>query len=211
MFQLRIESLLGAAIIVPFTDRLKDGKTPFNYPLRNYIGGVNGKDIKAVIPTLVGTAQGTNIFIGGFEPDDGPYAPLASNPNEYVAQVQKVLLPNPISGPGVQPAAFDLNFVSASASQYTERTYRSMINQPSILTNTMCQRNTYYFNQTFSDPVMRIGNATLYGPARAGTLPAALENRYERQGGQSASAVMVGFDVEDCQTAAANVDPDSVQ
>ncbi len=210
MFGLQIQSLLSAAIIVPYTDRLRDGQTPFNYPVGNYIGGVNGQVPKALVPSFVGTAQGTNIFVGGFSPDDLPYAALASNPNEFVAQVRQILVPNSFSGPGLEPAVFDLNFGSASAPQYTDRTFRSLINQPSILTNTQCQRNTYYFNQTFSDPVMRTGTATLYGPLRAGALPAALEDRYERQGGYSASAIMVGFNVEDCRTAAANVDPDTV-
>ena len=163
-----------------------------------------------MLPSLVATTQGTSVLVGGFSPDDLPYAALASNPNEFVAQVRQVFVSNPFSGPGFEPAVFDLNFGSTSATQYTDRTFRSLINQPSILTNTLCQRNTYYFNQTFSDPVMRTGNATLYGPLRAGALPAALEDRYERQGGYSASAVMVGFNVEDCRTAAANVDPDTV-
>ncbi|ERF74214.1 hypothetical protein EPUS_03404 [Endocarpon pusillum Z07020] len=208
-FSLQIQSLLSASIVIPFTDRLKDGKTPFSYPVRNFIGGVNGRDVNAVVPTLVGTAQGTNIFVASFTPNDAPYGALASDPNEFVAQVRQVILPNPLSGPGIAPAAVDLNFVSASEPQYTERTFRALINQPSILTNTKCQRNMYYFNQTFSDPVLRTGTATLYGPARGGVLPAALDKRYEGQGGLSASSVTVGFNVEDCEVAAANIDPNA--
>lgn len=206
---LQIQSLLSASISIPFTDRLGDKKTPFNYPVRNFIGGVNGKDVNALVPTLVGSAQGNKIFVASFTPNEAPYGTLASNPNELVAQVRQVILPNPLSGPGISPAAVDLDFVSASEPQYTERTFRALINQPSILTNPKCQRNTYYFNQTFSDPVLRTGTATLYGPARGGALPAALDNRYEGQGGFSASSVSVGFDVEDCKVAAANVDPNA--
>ena len=45
-----IDSLLTASILVPYTDRLKDGKTGFNTATRNFLGGVNGQDIQAVVP-----------------------------------------------------------------------------------------------------------------------------------------------------------------
>lgn len=206
---LQIQALLGAGITVPFCDRLEDGKTPFNCPVRSFIGGVNGKDISALVPTLVGSTQGNTILVGSFSPNDAPYADLASNPEQLVTQLRQVILPNPISGPGIVPAAFDLGFTSASAPLYTERTFRALINQASVLTNKQCQRNTYYFNQTFSEPVMRTVKATLYGAARGGALPAALDNQYMKQGGWSVSSVMVGFNVEDCKTAGAKVDPDA--
>ena len=50
MSALEIDTLLGASIYVPFTDRLRDGKTPFTYPARNYIGGVNGMDLSGLVP-----------------------------------------------------------------------------------------------------------------------------------------------------------------
>lgn len=50
MGPLAIESLLGASVYVPYTDRLRDGRTPFQYAIQNYIGGVNGKDIQALVP-----------------------------------------------------------------------------------------------------------------------------------------------------------------
>ncbi|KAF7503934.1 hypothetical protein GJ744_003015 [Endocarpon pusillum] len=206
---LQIQALMGAGINVPYVDRLRDGKTPFNYPCRTFIGGVNGKDISAVVPALVGSTQGNSILVASFSPNDGPYAALASSPNEFEAQVRQVILPNPISGPGIVPAAFDLDFTSASPAQYAEDTFRALINQPTILTNTKCQRNTYYFNQTFRESVMRTGDATLYGPARMGAVPAELDNRYVEQGGYSASSVMVGFNAEDCASAGANVDPNA--
>lgn len=36
---LSIPCLMAAQITVPFTDRLNDGKTPFNFPLQGFIGG----------------------------------------------------------------------------------------------------------------------------------------------------------------------------
>ncbi|KAL9038998.1 MAG: hypothetical protein Q9214_005056 [Letrouitia sp. 1 TL-2023] len=203
MINLKIDNLLGASIYIPYTDRLKDGKTPFNFPVQNYIGGVNGNDVQGAVPALVGTAQGTNIFVGAFHPNDNAYAPLASNPNEFVAQVNQVILPNDVSGPGLEPSAFDLDFISTRTPLYTAQTFHTLINQPAILTNTLCQRNTYYFNETFAAPVFRSGNATLYGPLE-GSVPAVLKGRYVKQGGYSASAEMLGFNAESCGDAAKN-------
>lgn len=44
------EALFSGSIYVPYTDRLNDGKTPFNYAVRNYIGGLNGEDVRGLIP-----------------------------------------------------------------------------------------------------------------------------------------------------------------
>lgn len=72
----------------------------------------------------------------------------------------------------------------------------------------MCQRNTYYFNETFAAPALRSGNATLYGPT-SGSVPSALAGRYTKQGGYSASGEVVGYNAETCASAAANADPES--
>lgn len=47
---LQIESLFGGAVYAPFVDRLGDGKTPFQFPLINLVGGVNGQDLGALVP-----------------------------------------------------------------------------------------------------------------------------------------------------------------
>lgn len=44
------EALFSGSIYVPYTDRLNDGKTPFNYAVRNYIGGLNGEDVRGLVP-----------------------------------------------------------------------------------------------------------------------------------------------------------------
>ncbi|KAL8935689.1 MAG: hypothetical protein Q9216_005301 [Gyalolechia sp. 2 TL-2023] len=210
MMALQIPALLAGSIYVPFTDRLKDGKTPFNYGVQNYIGGVDGKEIEGVVPAVVGTAEGTKIFVGRFAPNNDAYAPIASNPNEFTAQVKQIILPNPISGPGIVPEAYDLDFISALAPLYTQKIFRAIINQPTILTNLLCQRNTYYFNETFAEPKLRSGNVTLFGPL-AGSVPRALAGRYVKQGGYSASGEIVGYNPETCEDAASNVDPKAVQ
>lgn len=45
-----MDPLLGASIQVPYVDRLNDGKTPFLFSVKQYIGGVDGKDITSVVP-----------------------------------------------------------------------------------------------------------------------------------------------------------------
>ncbi|KAG7008238.1 hypothetical protein G7Y79_00006g018580 [Physcia stellaris] len=172
MINLQIAALKQGSISVPFVDRLKDGKTAFNYPLQNYIGGTQN-NLQAVIPTLVGTAEGTNIMVATITPLDNAYAPISSNPNEFSTEVKSVIVPNPVSGPGIIPEAFDLDFITAKSPLYTKHTFHTLVNQPQILTNTMCQRNTYYFNNTFTGEVLRSGNATLVPPL-AGSAPKVL-------------------------------------
>ncbi|KAL9601635.1 MAG: hypothetical protein Q9219_002355 [cf. Caloplaca sp. 3 TL-2023] len=210
MFNLQIKALLSGSIYVPYTDRLKNGKTPFNYPVKNYIGGVNGQDVNGAVPSLVATLGGTTVLVATFAPNNDAYAPIASNPNEFTAQVKRVIVPNPISGPEVKPEAYDFDFVSAKTPLYTDHTFHALINQPIILTNTKCQRNPYYFNETSAAPVMRSGNVTVYAPP-AGDVPSKLSGRYFKQGGYSASGQMLGYNAESCADAAKNADPKAYQ
>ncbi|KAL8806413.1 MAG: hypothetical protein Q9182_001328 [Xanthomendoza sp. 2 TL-2023] len=211
MSKLQIKRLLAGNVYVPYTDRLRDGKTPFQYAVRNYIGGVNGEDLMGVVPSLVGTTlDGTTIFVGTFAPNNDAYAPISDNPNEFTAQVKRLIVPNPASGPAVTPEAFDLLFSTASTPLYTPRTFHALINQPQILNNGLCQRNPYYFNETFTKETLRSGTVTLYGPT-AGDLPQKLAGRFFNQGGYSASASSLGYNPEECTSAAAKVDPKALQ
>ena len=49
MINLQIAALKSANIYVPYVDRLKDDKTPFNYAVQNYIGGTKSF-VEAYIP-----------------------------------------------------------------------------------------------------------------------------------------------------------------
>lgn len=159
---------------------------------------------------LVGTAEGTNIFVADITPKNDAYAPIASNPNEFSTEVKQVIVPNPISGPSVEPEAFDLDFITARTPLYTSHTFHALVNQPDILTNLLCQRNTYYFNNTFTAPALRSGNVTVVPPI-AGGAPKQLAGVYTKEGGYSASAEMIGYNAETCASAARNVDPESLQ
>ncbi len=157
---------------------------------------------------VVATGTGTTVFVASFIPENEAYARVA--PDEFIAQVKQVIVPNAISGPEVKPEAFDLDFRTTRTPLYPDRTFHALINQPVILTNGFCQRNTYYFNETFTAPTSRSGNLTLYGPV-AGSLPQALAGKYTKQGGYSANGEIVGYNPETCSDAAARLDPKALQ
>ncbi|KAL8995264.1 MAG: hypothetical protein Q9169_004970 [Polycauliona sp. 2 TL-2023] len=215
MANLKIDALLSAAVSIPYVDRLRDGKTPFQATVQNYIGGVNDDQttayLNSLIPSIVGTLGGSTIFPATFAPKDDAYAPIASNPTTFTARVSQVIVPNPLSGPEVKPSAFDLQFTSTATPKYTEKTFRNFINQPIILNNLLlCQRNPYYFNETSAEPQLRTGDVIVYGPP-AGALPSKLAGRYPGQGGYSASGQMVGYNQEFCRSAADKTDPAALQ
>lgn len=49
---LSIPALLTATIILPFVDRLGNGKTAFGKGLSNFIGGLNGMDVQGLVPGM---------------------------------------------------------------------------------------------------------------------------------------------------------------
>ena len=53
MGNLQIEALLSASVYIPYTDYLRDGRTPFQTAVQNYIGGDNPDEIRAFIESLV--------------------------------------------------------------------------------------------------------------------------------------------------------------
>ena len=100
--------------------------------------------------------------------------------------------------------AIDTDFYTVSKSSYTAHTFHEFISQPLILTNGLCQRNSIYFNQTFTDPVFRNGTVTLYSPGGA------FAGVYDDVQGYSASGEVVGYNTEICSSAAANTDPNAL-
>ncbi|KAG4437811.1 hypothetical protein IFR05_006698 [Cadophora sp. M221] len=199
---LQIDSLMSGSVYVPYVDRLKDGKTPFQYSTSAIIGGTDGKTLMGAVPALVSTLLGGNVLLEGqFVPDTAPYSEIS--PGQYSAQGKLSIVPNPLSGPGVIESIYDLDFTTAETPQYTEHTFHSIINQPVILNNGMCLRNTIYFNETFANPALRTGKVTLYSPP----LPPGFGGVYQKAGGSSAQGENVGYNAEGCVSAARNVDP----
>lgn len=62
----------------------------------------------------------------------------------------------------------------------------------------MCQRDLYYFNETFAQPVMRTGTVVLY---EMGFVGQELAGHFNDVGGYSANGENVGYDAESCETA----------
>lgn len=109
-------------------------------------------------------------------------------------------MPNPLSGPQVEPAVYDLLFSTTNTPNYTAHTFHSILNQPIILDDGLCLRNAYYFNESFADPIFRTGQVTLYTPNQVAGV-------YEGVGGYSATAEILGNNPQTCKDAAGSVDP----
>lgn len=46
------KDLLGGSIQVPYVDRLNDGKTPFLFSIKQFVGGFNGAIISGFVPGM---------------------------------------------------------------------------------------------------------------------------------------------------------------
>lgn len=147
---------------------------------------------------LVGSLGGTIIEPASFLPDTAAYDELPYG--QYSIDVKEMIVPNPVSGPGVEPAIYDLLFSTTNTPNYTAHTFHSILNQPIILDDGLCLRNAYYFNESFADPIFRTGQVTLY-------MPSQVEGVYEGLGGYSATAEILGNNPQTCEAAAASVDP----
>ena len=65
MMKLQLQKpLLGGSITVPYVDRLRDGKTPFCFTVKQYIGGVNNDDVNALVPSRLSPALPPSIPSG---------------------------------------------------------------------------------------------------------------------------------------------------
>jgi hypothetical protein len=205
---LQIASLMQGSLLIPYSDVTKDGKTPIGVPINYYIGGTNGQDVQAIVPSIASTIspfEGTTVFPATFAPDT---AAVQSLPDGiYSIQVKPYLLPNTISGPGVYAEAFDVLYTLTKNSPYTDHTFHALLNIPQLLNTGKCQRNTLYFNETFADPKMAVGNVTLYHQILA-TPPASVEGQYTNVYCYQANAELVAsIGGEDCHVAAAEFDP----
>jgi hypothetical protein len=210
---LQIPALMNGVVTVPYVDVTGDGKTPITAPVNTYIGGIDGKDLQALVPSLaagLSPLEGTTTFPASFAPDTAAAKALPGG--LYSIQAKPYLLPNTLSGPGVYAEAFDMLYelVNKAESPYTEHTFHDLLNRPQLLNNGKCQRNTLYFNQTFTDPKMAVGNVTLYHQI-LDTPPAEIEGMYEDVYCYQANGVQVGSLGESCEDAAENLDMSALQ
>ena len=206
MAQLEIDDLTSSQIRVPCVDRLRDGRTRFQFPIGDLVGGANGMDLMSYVPSLVGSLENVPINPGRIFPDYQAYHPIA--PGLFSAQAKQMVAPNSVSGPGVVPAVADLEFGGTTApGGYTAHTFHALVNQVTISTTLgglLCFRNLNYFNETDTGGTLRTGRATLYPVT--GLVPASFAGRYANVGGYSANSQNLGFMVQDCVSAAAQND-----
>lgn len=203
LIPLQIPALMQGALIVPYTDVTEDGQTPINIPVNNYIGGIDGQDLQALVPAIaagISPFEGVTTFPATFVPDTAAVQSLPGG--LYSIQAKPYLLPNTISGPGVYAEAFDILYTLTEDSPYTDNTFDALLNNPQLLNNGNCQRNNQYFNETFADPKMAVANVTLYHQILS-TPPATIEGQYTNVYCYQANAVVVGDVGQSCAAAAA--------
>ena len=193
--------------------------TPLSASLVGYIAGEHGPLPNGLVPAVASPLlfTGTPIRLGEFDPDTPPF--LSDAAGTLTTQVSWAFIPNPFSGPGVYPAAIDLLFhVKAGVQTYTDKTFKSLINQPNILPSGLCQRNQYYFTNDTALTKFVSGNVTL-GPAASGynvfegVLMQASEDGnglYVGNEGFTGCAQNVGFSPEGCKAAGMNLDPSAL-
>lgn len=195
----------------------KDGSsTPLAASLASYIAGENGPLPNGLVSAVASPLlfAGTPIRLGEFNPQAPAYASDAGG--TFTAQAKWAFVPNPVSGPGIYPEAVDFLFSKeAAARKYTERTFKTLINQPTILPSGSCQRNQYYFTNATALTSFIFGDVT-FGPAASGygVLSWALmqasrdgSGLYSGNEGFSGCAQSVGFNPENCESAGRNIDP----
>lgn len=208
---LQIPGLTQASLIVPFTDVVGDGETPVNVPVNYYIGGTDGNFLEAIVPSIVAGVplfEGTNIAPATVVPDTAAVEALSGGFFNF--QTKPYLLPNPISGPGVQGEALQLLYELTTDSPYSDGTFHRLLNSPQLLNTGLCQRNTQYFNETFVNARMGRGNLTLYNQPLLATPPKEIAGRYEGvycyQANSQSVSTFVG---ETCSVAESNYDRSS--
>lgn len=128
---LKIDKLMAGSLLVPFVDRLSNGQNkPFIYALDNWVGGVDN-ELQGLVPALVSTLFGTTVSVVDFNPSGPAYDEVSAG--AYSSQAEQVIVPNPLSGPGITPPIVDMLFIEDAQPAYTNHTFHSILNQPQIL------------------------------------------------------------------------------
>lgn len=201
-----ISGLVSSSVIVPYVDVLGDGKSPFEIGVKGFMGGVNGQDLQGLVPSLVGTLAdgGYPLVTSHLDPNTAAYQPL---PHDLFYQnTYEELVPQLVSGPGVYPSAIDTQFSDTAAPLVPFRTIKKVLNQPILLPAGQCQRNGYWFNETFADPIPRTGQVTLYAQSLPSQLAGTGAVTYKDSvTAWSADGQVIGFLSESCANATKNV------
>lgn len=201
---------------------LNGSPSPLQAQANGYIAGDDGPLPEGLVPTIATSVifGGNPSRLGQFTPDTAPYQ--SEGGAILSAQAKWALLPNPISGPGVYPEAWDFEFttLASSSSKYTAKGFKYLINLPTLLPTGKCQRSAYYFTNATANPLFFSGNVT-FGPGADGSsvLSSALMGAspdgagtgiYPDVDGYGGCAQSVGNDIQGCDEASATTDPNTL-
>ncbi|KAK3633668.1 hypothetical protein LTR56_015734 [Elasticomyces elasticus] len=217
-------ALLGAGLHIPYVHRATiiggNPNTVVQAPITAYISGPNGNAVAGLVPAVVSTlVEGYFLRLALLKPNN---AAFQRNDNNILSNNAAWLVAsNPVSGPGVSPTAYDMQFMKQDKfTIYTAKFLKTVINQPSMLQGgyflaNICQRNQYFYNNDTSTMTPVIGNVT-FGPAadglkvvRKSIIQQASPNGdgvYRGNEGFTGCGQNVGFNPESCDDAVKNVD-----
>jgi hypothetical protein len=195
---------MAARMEVPCVDQLGDGTTCFRKQLSIYLGGDNGQAASGVLPSLVGTLEGTTVTPGKFNPDKYPLNSLGNN--QYSFEVEAEYVDNPASGPGVAPEAFQFVLTKGAQGPYDikEAGFHYLMNQVIIANNGIgCLNSISLFNETFSQPFFGASQVDIMqAPLNLNGVDASLAGSYNGSS-YSGNAAFLTLKQSDCKEAAA--------
>jgi len=195
------------SLFVPFVDKTDDKYNPFNFVLKNWLGGVES-EWDGVIPAVFSNIGGKESWPANFSSNGTAYDAVGNG--RYEAKVQDIDIPyvtNPFDKNGF--GLVDMSFTTDLEPTLTNHTFHHMLNQPEILgllRIKSCFRNTIYFNETFSQPTFRIGNVTLFENLGL----KGFSGLYQNVSGFSATGQEIAYSDEKCKQAQKSVDPEAM-
>jgi len=210
---------VSGSLYVPYVRRSNSApSTILSAPISSYLSGLDGNTVAGLVPSLVSTViEGFNSRLGKFIPTNAAYQ--VNSDNVLSNNVAWSVLANPVSGPGIYPEAYDFQYLKKSSfRKYTPKLFKTVLNQPAILEgayllNNTCQRNQYYYNNATSTMTPVAGNVTFGSAADGATVQvsgvlqsAASGGFYPGNEGFTGCGQNVGFNPEDCDQAARDVD-----
>ncbi|KAK5697188.1 hypothetical protein LTR97_007323 [Elasticomyces elasticus] len=217
-------ALLGAGLYIPYVHRATtiggNPNTVVQAPITAYISGPNDNAVAGLVPAIVSTlVEGYFLRLALLKPNNAAFQ--RNDNNIFSNNAAWLVAYNPVSGPGVSPTAYDMQFMKQdNFTTYSAKFLKAVINQPSMLQGgyflaNICQRNQYFYTNDTSTMTPVTGNVT-FGPAadglvvvRQSIIQKASPNGdgvYRGNEGFTGCGQNVGFNPEFCDDAVRNVD-----
>ncbi|KAF8593545.1 hypothetical protein BDV93DRAFT_566425 [Ceratobasidium sp. AG-I] len=157
----QIPELMSSTVIIPFVDRLKNGKSPFSLSKYTFTDQI----IPSAVSSLV---EGYQNELASFTPAHEAYASDQGVLSFAVKQDIVPTPPLPVGGPGFSVPVFDATFTPLPTSQtpkYPQSMYEDILNGPIFGYGPECGTLQTFFNFTFTYAIFVTGDVTLYAPA----------------------------------------------